>query len=1090
MKKLHLRCFNVLVLFLFLLTLSPGSPAPAAIQPQEPQGNSPALAPAEAGRAPTLEQLRRRRKPIAASADEQPQNTPETASAGAAPSPAASSWDWGDPVLSESREWTVMVYLDADNNLEEAGMRDFMEMEQGFADGGPIDVIVLADRAKGFYTGLGDWTGTRAYRVRHNEDPDAVGSELIADLGELNMGDGGTLAAFMAAAVRKYPSKKAALVLWNHGMGWPGMASDDDAGGDAGASALSLAGLAEALKSAVSPLPGAKLDLIQFDMCLMGQAEVIAACAPYAKYMVAGAPVIPAVGMDYRTYLPLFAAKRETADIAAEAVRAGCQGFLDSGARNSSLSAYDLSQAGQFIGSCRKFADKLVPLAGKYWTELTRTLYYSHNYAGMHDYRRGESAVASVDLPGWLGRLKNQPCGEEMRREIAELERAAAILMITTETGPALPNCKGLSFYAPLRAENYRKNYEETAFDSSVGWSRVLKALYASQKKDGMQAPKVTKVEFGSPVKKPGVKTPKGGADFTIKPAKEVMPLSGGDLRGSYIKITLEGKNILWAYVQFGVADSREGDYVLYHQQLLFDEAISETSETTELNTPVFKNGRNELLYQYSGLLTLFFNGTESTLVAVDYTDLSNLKTFTVEGVYSDPTTGGEIPVEVLVDARFNVIVGVTSTQQAAQGTTVRQITPRPDGTFSPTLRTLKSGKSEIETIQGRAIQWKDGPRVVNETIPKEKFAVALGMAESLGGIGGKLMGKPVKTTDNPQIAPFKENAGKSGFKELIGRFASVNAIPLRSGKGYVMAPNGGVVEYARDKDDKGEDIITASIQTYSKGSLKTRFVLEPVGLPVFRMVVRNDDGENIPIKTDYAVLAQDGQKSFWRLFDAGDGSITHLLPLNESWFPKDDLTGAWKGDDGSCIGFRKDPSLQALYAPDENEENLFLGQCKVQDNTLTITNAEGAKMTLFICRSGDTLVVTFADSESCVVYTPAGTGGAGTPAPAPAPAPTPAPPQIPQPLPQQGQFFQGVWGAYANGNQWLFRFAGNRYESWLNGQMMEYGTYSLSGNVFSGVTNRGAQFRNLFQYADVQRRQLLIQFGDSGATYLFTRLQ
>ena len=55
---------------------------------------------------------------------------------------------------------------------------------------------------------------------------------------------------------------------------------------------------------------------------------------------------------------------------------------------------------------------------------------------------------------------------------------------------------------------------------------------------------------------------------------------------------------------------------------------------------------------------------------------------------------------------------------------------------------------------------------------------------------------------------------------------------------------------------------------------------------------------------------------------------------------------------------------------------------------------------------------------------------------------------------------------------------------------MMEYGTYSLSGNVFSGVTNRGAQFRNLFQYADVQRRQLLIQFGDSGATYLFTRLQ
>ena len=293
--------------------------SPATLPNQPPAVSSDVQAPAPQDTPAALPN-----QPPAVSSDVQapaPQDTPATApSSDVSAPPAATSWEWGAPILSESREWTIMVYLDADNNLENAGMDDFIEMQRGFTDGGPSDVIVLVDRAKGFYDGLGDWTGTRAYRIKHSENKDAIASELIADLGELNLSSGDTLKAFISVAARKYPSKKTALVLWNHGMGWAGLASDNDTGSGEGAS-MTLDGLTQALAATTPELPDKKIDLLQFDMCLMGQAEVAAACAPYAQYMVAGAPIIPGVGMNYETYLPLFNAQRATDDIAKESVR-------------------------------------------------------------------------------------------------------------------------------------------------------------------------------------------------------------------------------------------------------------------------------------------------------------------------------------------------------------------------------------------------------------------------------------------------------------------------------------------------------------------------------------------------------------------------------------------------------------------------------------------------------------------------------------------------------------------------------------------------------------------------------------------------
>ena len=71
-----------------------------------------------------------------------------------------------------TRDWTYMVYLDGDNNLEAAAIDDFLEMS---SVGSTPEVAVVAqmDRIAGYDTSNGDWTDTRRFYVTHDMTPTA-----------------------------------------------------------------------------------------------------------------------------------------------------------------------------------------------------------------------------------------------------------------------------------------------------------------------------------------------------------------------------------------------------------------------------------------------------------------------------------------------------------------------------------------------------------------------------------------------------------------------------------------------------------------------------------------------------------------------------------------------------------------------------------------------------------------------------------------------------------------------------------------------------------------------------------------------------
>jgi hypothetical protein len=110
---------------------------------------------------------------------------------------------------TKEKQWTVMVYLAGDNNLDSAGVIDLKEMKKvGSTD--QVNVIAQFDRQ-------GKDIDTNRYYIRKGG---TLAKDVVKSLGETNMGDPKVLEDFVTWGVENYPARNYLLVLWNHGAGW------------------------------------------------------------------------------------------------------------------------------------------------------------------------------------------------------------------------------------------------------------------------------------------------------------------------------------------------------------------------------------------------------------------------------------------------------------------------------------------------------------------------------------------------------------------------------------------------------------------------------------------------------------------------------------------------------------------------------------------------------------------------------------------------------------------------------------------------------------------------------------------------------
>jgi hypothetical protein len=213
------------------------------------------------------------------------------------PKPAAQ--DSGETASADT--WLVMLYEDADDETLEKDM--FIDLNEAEMVGSTDQVTIIAqmDRMVGGYR-KDNFTTTKRFLIQRDDSGnlEKLASEELEDMGELDMGDKATLVDFATWAIQTYPAGHYALVLSDHGMGWPGGWSDSDPNPD---SELSMAEIDEALAEIVSNTGVGQLDLIGFDACLMAQVESLSAVAPYARYAVASEETEPALGWAYASFL-------------------------------------------------------------------------------------------------------------------------------------------------------------------------------------------------------------------------------------------------------------------------------------------------------------------------------------------------------------------------------------------------------------------------------------------------------------------------------------------------------------------------------------------------------------------------------------------------------------------------------------------------------------------------------------------------------------------------------------------------------------------------------------------------------------------
>jgi len=189
------------------------------------------------------------------------------------------------PAYATGAKWTVMVYVDADNNLDSAGVDDISEMQM-IGSSPEVNIVVLFDR----WSEACGFNGTEILYIEEGSNTTVWGD--WTNEYELNMGDPETLTWFINYTVEKYPAEKYALILWDHGSNWEGICwdwTDNDH--------LTI----EEVETAISNSVIEHVDLLGCDACLMGSIEVAYTISLTEKVdvMVASEEFIPWDGWPY-----------------------------------------------------------------------------------------------------------------------------------------------------------------------------------------------------------------------------------------------------------------------------------------------------------------------------------------------------------------------------------------------------------------------------------------------------------------------------------------------------------------------------------------------------------------------------------------------------------------------------------------------------------------------------------------------------------------------------------------------------------------------------------------------------------------------
>lgn len=364
----------------------------------------------------------------------------------------------------ELKKWTVMVFINADNNLDRYGIYDIIEMEKA-GSSADVNIITQIDRC--------DLPARRYYVTKANDgcpvDDWKLSSKIVEELGEVDMGDYKELIKFAEWGVKNYPAEKYFLIVWNHGNGWVkseispaerGISFDFESGNNISISQLAVA-LAE-----INKITGKKIDVFGMDACLMQMMEVLYEIKDYAGYVVASEETVPGNGWPYDLILkPLIAEPYMNAENLSRLVCGAYESYyLYKGV--AALSAVDCSAVGELSLSLDELSNILIfEMEGQ--ASAVRMALNSVQY---FDYKE------HIDLGHFIEILYNKTTSDKVKNVIEKVRYHYSKAVIKKVfTAESLKNATGIAIYFPRFV--FSQQYSYLKF-SELSWDEMVNTLH------------------------------------------------------------------------------------------------------------------------------------------------------------------------------------------------------------------------------------------------------------------------------------------------------------------------------------------------------------------------------------------------------------------------------------------------------------------------------------------------------------------------------------------------------------------------------------------------------------------------------------
>jgi hypothetical protein len=393
-------------------------------------------------------------------------------------------------------QWTWLVYMAGDNNLEGAGRVDLREMQE-VGSTSDVNVIVQFDTEE---------NKTLRYLVEKRK------LTTLETLPGQDSGDPKVLTSFIQWGMEAYPAKHFILVVWNHGGGWENLPPDFDYGSYRAVKSARSAKLRRVrrsifrttiraianrneldkaiaidcgskdyldnreLRTAVAAgFPDGRLDIFGCDACLMNMLEIAYEMKDTARFMVGSEQTEPAAGWPYADILRELAADPAMAPevLANVIVERFGEWYREKGKPSdgaATQSALDLRSISGFAarvdGLASELEGSLPALAGSISLARERSQKFdSPEYIDLVDFAR--------ELQ------KRIPSSSPVASAAREVERCAARFVTKNETwGSSVKRANGVSIYFP--ESNYSPDYADLDYSKNGRWKDFLEAYFRS----------------------------------------------------------------------------------------------------------------------------------------------------------------------------------------------------------------------------------------------------------------------------------------------------------------------------------------------------------------------------------------------------------------------------------------------------------------------------------------------------------------------------------------------------------------------------------------------------------------------------------